>query len=79
MLGVHSPISTGEVGCLRIRRVALVRVRHRWQVLLRRLMNSGGEDFGVILMLLRVLSERRECTVLSLLTSKVARANSAGS
>ena len=42
MLGVHSPISTGEVGCLRIRRVALVRVRLRRQALLRKTKNSGG-------------------------------------
>jgi hypothetical protein len=67
MFGVHSLISTGEVGWLRIRRVARVRVRHRRLALLRKTMNIGGEDFVVILMLLRGLSARRECTVLSFL------------
>ena len=67
MFGVHSLILTGEVGWLRIRRVARVRVRHRRLALLRKTMNSGGEDFVVILMLLRDLSARRECNVLSFL------------
>jgi len=67
MFGVHSLISTGEVGWLRIRRVARVRVRHRRLALLRKTMNSGGEDFVVIFMLLRDFSARRECTVLSFL------------
>ena len=65
--GVHSLISTGEDGWLRIRCVAHDRVRHWWQALLRKTMNSGGEDFVVILMLLRDLSARRECNVLSFL------------
>ena len=67
MFGVHSLISTGEVGWLRIRRVARVQVRHQRLALLGKTMNSGGEDFVVILMLLRGLSARKECTVLSFL------------
>jgi len=52
---------------LRTRSVALDLVKHRRQDLLRKTMNSGGEDFVVILMLLKDLSARRECTVLSFL------------
>ena len=65
--GVRSLISRGEDGWLRTRSVALDLVKHRRQDLLRKTMNSGGEDFVVILMLLKDLSARRECTVLSFL------------
>ena len=65
--GVHSLISSGEDGWLRIRCVAHDLGRHRRQALLRKTMTSGGEDFVVIFMLLKDLSARKECTVLSFL------------
>ena len=63
--GVHSLISSGEDGWLRIRWVAHDLGGHRRQALLRKTMTSGGEDFVVIFMLLKDLSARKECIVLS--------------
>ena len=66
-LGVCSLISQGEDGRWRIRGVAQAWVKQQWLSAPRRTKNSGSEDLVVIYKLLRDLSVRRECSVLSFL------------
>ena len=64
-LGVHSLISKGEDGRLKIRFAALAGGKQWRKSVRRKMMNSSGKDLVVIRRLLRDLSVRMEYTVLS--------------
>jgi len=64
-LGVHSLISKGEDGRLKIRFAALAGGKQWRKSVRRKMMNSSGKDLVVIRRLLKDLSIRMECTVLS--------------
>ncbi|KAG2625611.1 hypothetical protein PVAP13_3KG217327 [Panicum virgatum] len=66
-LGVRSLISQGEDGRWSIWGVSQAWVKQHWLSAPRRTKNSGSEDLVVIYRLLRDLSIRRECFVLSFL------------
>ena len=66
-LGVRSLISQVEDGRWSIWGVSQAWVKQHWLSARRRTKNSGSEDLVVIYRLLRDLSIRRECSVLSFL------------